>query len=702
MMIFRRVALAAIAGSMLASTAFAQTVVHDGPAVQQSISASALPVAGQVRVNPNPPQDMTPAAVVRGQTVVNDIQAPTPVLDSAERGRILSGPQAGRAPAQSPVIEGVNTPFSIGILSQTDTSRPFSANNYSADGQFTIEVSNGNCTTATYTVNASPIAGTDPVGGTPPFTNVVTYIGFPQGNFLFNNAGAGSYLVTVTESSGSCSFDPSDNPQTLEVVIATAPLDGPIGLSIENQTATTRPIAASNYAADASFRMRTTDPATCTGTYTVNATPVVGSGPDGSTPPGTTVITYIGFPQGTVYFFDNAGAGQYTVTATETGAQCVQAPGDEQQVLTVTIEQGPFDTPYIQSVASQVNTSLPFNDPSYTPNGAFTMNIADGSCAGTYTVNSSPVAGSAPDGSTPPTTTVVTYIGFPQGNFLFDNAGIGDYLVTINETGNCTFEPGNDPSTRVVTVAGNQPVLDITPASVDFGDVEVDTASAAQNVTLGNSGTANLLITSLDAAVAPFALDGGSCGAVPISIPIGGNCTLSYSFNPTATGPAAQTVALTSTATPTAASFDLAGNGVEAVATLDLSLLTLGPITVGQGDTGVITVTSDGNVDLVISEITDPGAPFSINGGSCLPVPTTLAPGESCTIEVLFLPGTADGTFTSSFDIVSNAASSPDTVDLQGTSLPLVPVPALDRLGLLALAMLLLLVAGISLRKRIV
>lgn len=180
------------------------------------------------------------------------------------------------------------------------------------------------------------------------------------------------------------------------------------------------------------------------------------------------------------------------------------------------------------------------------------------------------------------------------------------------------------------------------------------TAAAASTVTLNNSGTANLLISSLDATAAPFTLEGGSCGATPINIPVGGSCTLDYSFNPT------------TTATPSAASFELIGNGVETTATLDLSLPTFGPITVGQGDSDVVTVTSGGNVDLVISDITDPGAPFSINGGSCLPVPTTLAPGESCTIEVLFLPGTADGDFTSSFDIVSNAASSSDTVELQG------------------------------------
>lgn len=87
------------------------------------------------------------------------------------------------------------------------------------------------------------------------------------------------------------------------------------------------------------------------------------------------------------------------------------------------------------SIAPIVWPTIAFGEPGYTPNGSFTVGVADSpGCTGIYTVNSSPVTTSAPDGSTPPFTAVVTYIGFPQGNFLFANAGWGLYTTTVTNT----------------------------------------------------------------------------------------------------------------------------------------------------------------------------------------------------------------------------------------------------------------------------
>jgi hypothetical protein len=558
---------------MLTSLAGAQTVVvYDGPPIQPDASVTTPPgETGLTVVNPNPPA------------------AAQPMTDEVSRGQVITRePSVSLQPLTVTTAEvPLDGPFGLSIEAQADTTRPFAASNYTANGSFTMRITDPATCAGTYTVQASPVAGSGPGGSTPPNTTVVAYIGFGQGTFFFNNAGVGDYRVTATET-GAC---PGDEQQMLTVTISEGPLDAAFGLSIAAQVDTTRPFAAPNYQPNGSFTMGVVNPATCAGTYTVQASPVAGSGPGGSTPPNTAVVAYIGFGQGN-FLFANAGVGDYRVTATQTGSQCVHAPGDEQRVLTVTINEGPFDTPYSVSVASQVNTSLTFNSPSYTADGAFTINVANGSCAGTYTIQASPVAGSGPGGSTPPNTVVVAYIGFGQGNFLFANAGIGDYLVTVTETGVCTFEPGNDPTTLTVSIVGNEPL-----------------------------------------------------------------------------------------------------------ASLDVTALDLGPIGIGDSAVGVVTVTSTGNVDLVISGITAPGAPFSINGGTCVPAPTVLPSGESCTIEVRFQPG-ENGTFSSSFDVVSNAASSPDTVDLRGVAAPVTPIPTLSTLGLIVMALLLLLFAGVSLRRR--
>jgi hypothetical protein len=434
-----------------------------------------------------------------------------------------------------------------------------------------MEVVDGSCT-STYTVNASPVASSAPDGTTPPNTTVDTYIGFPQGtSYFFDNAGVGDYLVTATATGADCTFAPGDDVVELTVTINEGPLDTPFGLSINTQEDTSRPFSAGNYSPDGSFRMEVVD-GSCTSTYTVNASPVASSAPDGSTPPNTSITTYIGFNQGTVFFFDNAGVGDYLVTATATGADCEFAAGDEVEQLTVTINQGPFDTPFTVGVQSQSDTSLPFSDPGYTADGAFTMEVVDGSCAGAYTVNAQPVAGSGPEGSTPPITTVMTYIGFGQGTFLFNNAGIGDYQVTTTQTNtDCAFDAGINPNVQTVTIGGAEPVLEVAPTFIDFGDQTFNTTSPPASVVLSNTGTGDLLIDPVTGPAAPFALAGGSCGAAPIIIPEGGSCTLDFEFTPTEPGVFMETVILESTSPGSPDTITLQGSSENPIAVPTMS-----------------------------------------------------------------------------------------------------------------------------------
>ena len=500
-----------------------------------------------------------------------------------------------------------------------------------------------------------------------------------------------------------CTIKADGSTQVLDTMPATTSestvqggFNTPFELLIDGQTDTSRPFAAGDYTPNGSFTMRTID-GDCAGTYTVNATPVANSAPDGTTPPSTTVVTYIGFPQGT-FFFGNAGVGDYLVTATNTSETCNFDAEDNPLEMTVTVGQT-FDTPFAVSVFSQADTSLPFNDPSYAPDGEFTMEVVDGSCDGTYTVSAQPVAASGPEGSTPPSTNVVTYVGFGEGTFLFTPAGIGDYQVTVTQTGDCFFDAGVNPAEQTVTISGAVPVLTLSQDFIDFGDQSINTTSPTSSVTLSNTGTGDLLVSAVSVPAAPFAEAGGTCGSAPITIPEAGSCTLAYEFSPTTTGTAVDQIMLESTSTTSPDSIDLEGFGTEVLAVLDSTALDFGMIDVGTSSVEVITVTSNGNADLIISNMTDPGFPFSLTGGTCLAVPVTLANGDSCTIEVTFDPSGSFGSFMSSFDIVSNAVSSPDAVSVQGAVLNPIPVPTMSLAGLLTLMLTLMLFGAAVLRR---
>ena len=105
------------------------------------------------------------------------------------------------------------------------------------------------------------------------------------------------------------------------------------------------------------------------------------------------------------------------------------------------------------------------------------------------------------------------------------------------------------------------PVVSITPGSVDFGAQDVGTTSGEETVTLSNSGNADLLISSLT-VTAPFSIAGGTCGALPITVSIGGSCTLTFTYSPTEAGAASQTLALVSNAPSSPDSFTLSANGL--------------------------------------------------------------------------------------------------------------------------------------------
>ena len=125
-----------------------------------------------------------------------------------------------------------------------------------------------------------------------------------------------------------------------------------------------------------------------------------------------------------------------------------------------------------------------------------------------------------------------------------------------------------------------------------------------------------------------------------------------------------------------------------------------GMIMAGNDVSATVDVTNTGTDDLVIDELTDPGAPFSITGGSCTFLPLTIPVDEGCDIVVQFGGGSSivTGTMSSSFDILSNAPSSPDTILVTGTIEPHV-IPTLNRYGLL---LLVLMIGGLAWRILVV
>jgi|GEM_PF-6139280 len=118
---------------------------------------------------------------------------------------------------------------------------------------------------------------------------------------------------------------------------------------------------------------------------------------------------------------------------------------------------------------------------------------------------------------------------------------------------------------------------------------------------------------------------------------------------------------------------------------------------VGESSGATVTVSNTGTGDLDISGITT-AAPFAVTGGTCLPLPTTLTAGADCTIELTFSP-VSEGDFAGTLEIVSNAATSPTSVSLSGSTSFVLAVPTFGFLGLVVLILALLGGAFVALRR---
>src|SRR5947209_1180290 len=255
----------------------------------------------------------------------------------------------------------------------------------------------------------------------------------------------------------------------------------------------------------------------------------------------------------------------------------------------------------------------------------------------------------------------------------FTPAATGARAATVN----ITDDAADSPQSVSLTGTGvTPPTATLSATSNAFGKQSADTTSAAQNVTLTNSGGAPLNLTSITiigAQAADFAFAAGNtCPTGAGSVAPGASCTISASFTPAATGVRAATVNITDDAAGSPQSVSLTGTGVTPpTATLSATSKAFGKQRVGTTSPAQnVTLTNNGGAPLNLISITITGAQaadFAFAAGNTCPSGAgSVAPGASCTISVSFTPA-ATGVRAATVNITDDAAGSPQRVSLSGT-----------------------------------
>jgi len=220
--------------------------------------------------------------------------------------------------------------------------------------------------------------------------------------------------------------------------------------------------------------------------------------------------------------------------------------------------------------------------------------------------------------------------------------------------------------------------LTATPSAIDFGNVPAGSTSAAQTVTLTDTGIdySGLGDPSLGVATVPnsvFSVDTSQCAGI-VANSAKPSCPVSVTFKPAATAPYSGTVTIpyTSSLLPAASSvsFTVAGNGGTSGANVTPAFLTFGSLDTGlSSPVNLITVTNNGTAPLHISAIALGGSnpsQFQITAAGSCSNSTPVATGGSCTVSILFAP-TVAGSFTASLLLADDAPGSPHSVALSGT-----------------------------------
>ncbi len=203
-------------------------------------------------------------------------------------------------------------------------------------------------------------------------------------------------------------------------------------------------------------------------------------------------------------------------------------------------------------------------------------------------------------------------------------------------------------------------VATLSPTSLSFGSQAVGYTSAAQTLTVTDTGTAALTITRVTASTGFIETD--TCAGATLAP--AATCTVQVSFAPTATGAQTGTLQVFGNVLGGYSSATLTGTGTGTAAVV------VAPASLTFPDTAVkatsaaqtVTVTNNGNLPATL-QTASATSDFHLGTTTC---GTTLAVGASCTLAVTFTP-TGTGLRTGLLQIPDNGGT--HTVTLSGNGL---------------------------------
>ena len=258
-------------------------------------------------------------------------------------------------------------------------------------------------------------------------------------------------------------------------------------------------------------------------------------------------------------------------------------------------------------------------------------------------------------------------------DYTFTNSDQGTHIfsITLNTNGSQTVtatDTVNSAVTATATIAvgsgGNGP-LTVSPTSLLFPNTHLTTTSASKLVTVTNSNTVAVTVSSVGftgANPGDFVITSNTCGA---NIPASSSCQIKVAFAPTSTGAKSAALTLTDSATNSPQSVSLTGTGVAAIKLAPLTVMFANTVVGNTSASKIATFKNLLNRSVTLGAISITGAnaaDFAIASTTC---GGSVPAKSSCTITLTFTPS-ATGVRNATLQVPNNAVPNPITSALKG------------------------------------
>jgi hypothetical protein len=238
------------------------------------------------------------------------------------------------------------------------------------------------------------------------------------------------------------------------------------------------------------------------------------------------------------------------------------------------------------------------------------------------------------------------------------------FTPTASGTRSGTFTITDDSGTQTASLSGigTSPATDaLSPLALTFGPQQITTASAAQQITLTNTGDLPLTLIAAQITSGDFTAV-NACGN---SLNPHSTCSINVAFQPKNVGPLTGVLSVSDQYRMQTVTLNGTGLAPPGVSLAPFSTVIF-PAT-GVGITAApqtVTLTNNGGVPLLVQGIVITGDFVIVPGSNTCG--STVAVSAACTMQVAFAP-TTGGPRSGTLTVTDNAVNSPQILTLTGT-----------------------------------